>query len=238
MSNPHDGHRERMRNRFLQDAASLADHELIELMLFYSLPRKNTNELAHALLNRFSSLKGVFTADMAELCDVPGMGGNSAVLVKCVAELAARFYTEKEKRIGFYTVAEAAEYIVDLLYPCTSEELHIFCLDSGLKLIGSKKLAEGSVIAVAVNTRHIVKTAINMDAVYVILAHNHPGSSPFPSIQDIEMTNSISSVLEGVGIKLCDHIITSGRQFYSFSKGCEYNVDREDLMHIGEMYDE
>ncbi|MBQ4061526.1 MAG: DNA repair protein RadC [Christensenellaceae bacterium] len=238
MDNPHKGHRQRMRDRFLNDPKNFADHEMLELLLYYAIPRRDTNELAHDLIARFSTLKGVLLADVEELCMVNGISKSTAVLIRSVAELANRYYTEKTERPAFYTMAESSEYIVNMLYGSTVEEFHVFCLDAGLKLIGHKQISKGDVTSVSVKTRMVVQTAINMSAQYVILAHNHPGGSPQPSMQDIEMTQSLNTLLAGVGVKVCDHIITSGRRFYAFSKLAEFSIDDEKLMILGEMYDE
>lgn len=225
MRNVHAGHRERLKDKFIEYGRDgLEEHEILELLLFYAIPQKNTNELAHRLLDKFGSLSGVLDASMEELMEVPGVGKHCAVLMKVVVEVGRSYFLNEKKKERFTTVAEAAEYIIKVLYAKKNELFYLFCLDSGLHLLGYKCISEGSVEQVPVDMRKVVSTVLNLNAVYVILAHNHPNGTARPSRADIELTQQIANTLAPLNIAVCDHIITAGNDFYSFSRQGSFSV--------------
>ena len=237
MDNPHKGHRERLRSRFVKTGGEgLEDHELLELLLFYALPRRDTNAIAHALIKKFASIKGVLSAETEELCAAEGVSMSTAVLIKASAALAKRFYADKSVRPCLAAVGDAAEYIVNVLYGLTAEEFHIFCLDMGLRLIGQTKINRGDAGKVTVNKRAAVQAAINMNAAFVILAHNHPGGTPRPSMSDIELTGELSALLSAVDIKVCDHIITADSGFYSFARHSAFTIEQAKTLLAADKY--
>jgi DNA repair protein RadC len=217
MSNPHCGHRNRLREKFLNFGREcLSEHELLELLLYSSIPRKNTNGIAHDLIEKFGSLRGVLSAEMDDLVTVPGVGPNCAFNIKLATEIGRHYFLTESNLKRFASVGEASEYIVNLLFEKREEHFYIFCLDMNLKLAGQQLLFKGSLDQVSVNIREIVQIALRYNAAYVILAHNHPSGSPNPSRADIHVTSEIMHALDPIGVKMVDHIITSGRSFYSF----------------------
>ncbi len=210
----HDGHRERLKNKFLRTfGEGLEDHELIELLLFYGIPRVNTNEIAHRLFNRFGTIRGVLDAGIDDLCSVDGVGLNSSVLIKVVASLAGRYYLQScDKRKAFVTFSQIAEYLKALYIGASKEIIYLLLFNNSMKLIADERIGEGNVNGVILQIGKIVRRAIEENASYVIIAHNHPESLPIASNADIEATNRLKQSLDNVNIKLIDHfIVGSGR---------------------------
>ena len=204
----HDGHRQRMKTEFLARPDSFPDHKLLELLLFYVNPRSDTNPLAHELLDRFGSLAGVLDAAPEELQKVKGVGEHAAVLFKAAKELSGRYLTA---RTQVDDIARSARDYYALLRPyffgARNEQLCLLCLDGKGKVLGIRKLGEGSVNAVSVTTRLIAEAALSLNASGVVLAHNHVSGIAFPSADDIATTESLASILSRLGIELADHVI-------------------------------
>jgi len=237
MQNIHAGHRERLKNKFIRlGAEGLEEHELLELLLFYAIPQKNTNPIAHALIEKFGSLVNVINADIKELTEVSGIGMHAATLIKLQASLAKVYYTTVPKKKCLRSIGEASEYIVNHLYEYKSEVFYVFALDVNLGLLGHKLIAEGDIDKVSVDVKKVVSFALDVRAAYLILAHNHPNGAAVPSYADIAMTKQIVSVLSSLGVGVCDHIITSGRNFYSFNKQKQFCSQRDEQMLYAAQY--
>lgn len=204
----HDGHRQRMKTEFLARPDSFPDHKLLELLLFYVNPRSDTNPLAHELLDRFGSLAGVLDAAPEELQKVKGVGEHAAVLFKAAKELAGRYLTA---RTQVDDIARGPRDYYALLRPyffgARNEQLCLLCLDGKNKVLGIRRLGEGSVNAVSVTTRLIAEAALSLNASGVVLAHNHVSGIAFPSADDIATTEGLASILSRLGIELEDHVI-------------------------------
>lgn len=204
----HDGHRQRMKTEFLARPDSFPDHKLLELLLFYVNPRSDTNPLAHELLDRFGSLAGVLDAAPEELQKVKGVGEHAAVLFKAAKELAGRYLTA---RTQVDDIARGPQDYYALLRPyffgARNEQLCLLCLDGKNKVLGIRRLGEGSVNAVSVTTRLIAEAALSLNASGVVLAHNHVSGIAFPSADDIATTEGLASILSRLGIELEDHVI-------------------------------
>ncbi|MBR4079186.1 MAG: RadC family protein [Christensenellaceae bacterium] len=223
----HAGHRERLRNKFINlGHEALEEHELLELLLFYAIPQKNTNPIAHALINRFGSIKGVMEAEIRELCEVNGISEYSASLIKLQAALAKVYYTTVPKKLRLATVGQAAEYVINQLYGRKTEAFYAFALDINLGLLGYRMIAEGEIDSVSVSIRKLAAYALDTQAAYLLLAHNHPNGSARPSREDIDLTGYIVSGLQPLGIGVCDHIITAGKDFYSFNQKKIFTSER------------
>ena len=190
----HSGHRARLRQTYLRGGIdSLSDVNRLELLLFYAVPRRDTNQLAHALLQEFGSFSAVMGADVARLTKVDGISENAAVLIQLVGQLSA--CAERER----------------------AETVYILCLDGKCKLLACRKLGEGSINAADISTRKIVETALHHNAVSVVLAHNHPNGICRPSAEDESTTLRIWHALDAVDIQLVDHIIVSGSDYCSMA---------------------
>ncbi|MBQ9942633.1 MAG: RadC family protein [Christensenellaceae bacterium] len=223
----HKGHRQRMRERFLKTGlAGFADHEILELVLFYAIPRKDTNPIAHRLIKRFGSLKGVLSADIADLSAVEGVGDSAALLLRLFADISRLYMTPETKGAVLDTAKKAADYLWPRFMGLSNEEAHLICLDTRYRIIHEELIAQGCLSAVPVFPRKIVALALQHDAASVILTHNHPGDDPQPSKADVETTLDVSKALGAVDIALSDHIIMGADRYYSFSDNTTHVLER------------
>lgn len=223
----HDGHRERMRERFkLTRFDGMQEHEMLEMLLYYSIPRVNTNEYAHELLNYFGSLEKVFEADIDELQKVKGIGENSAILIKMMLPLFnaySKSSVRKKKTIKFNGSNDCGEYLMKY-YSCIPNEVVVaMCVEPNGKLLAIEKISEGDAAGCCVNFRKIVELALKYpQSAGVIIAHNHPKGLSLPSREDINATNEINRMLEGMSIKLFDHIIVAPDDFVSMASSAGF----------------
>ena len=214
----HDGHRKRLRERFVEHSlTSFNDINSLELLLAYAIPRKDTNELAHKLLDTFGSLQAVFDATHQELLAVDGIGENAAVLISLIPQIykkAAVCEANKIKKCN--TVELLAKYLQPRFMNERDEILIMVCLDSNLTVINCVEVARGVVNAVETNPRRITELALKSRATAVALAHNHPDGLSLPSVEDDCFTKQVKDILESVHIKLVDHIIFAGEKWTSY----------------------
>ena len=219
-SSIHGGHRERLREQYFRDGGldGFSDVQVLEFLLFYTRKQVDTNEIAHRLLDAFGSLKGVFEARPEQLVKVQGMGKESAILISMMREMYKRYYQclamEKEKqKISNRSLAQ--DYCQALMAGQRTEQFRVICLDAQCKVIGNRKITEGSLSEVAAYPRIVVEAALNYNAHSVILTHNHPGGTPAPSPEDISSTLQLQKLLGGLGIIVLDHIIVANETTYS-----------------------
>lgn len=213
----HKGHRERLRKRFLEHGLdSFSDIEALELLLFYALPRRNTNPLAHALLKTFGSFRAVMEARTEDLARVEGIGENAACLIRLVAGFGRR-YMISGRRPGkpLRSSADAGEYFLPLFAYETDELVYVACLDSGGVVKYCRGIARGMSNKVDFSSRDIVDTALRSNASHVIIAHNHLSGTAMPSNADISTTNKLNAALSLIGVELDDHIIVCDGDFVS-----------------------
>ena len=204
----HDGHRERLKKRFLNSPDSFENHELLELILFYAIPRKNTNETAHKLLDRFGSVKGILDANIEALVEVDDIGPNVALYIKALAKLLSKYeYTEKKSDGILKTPATLNIFLKSLFVGTQNETSYLLLFDNSKKLLLCEKVGEGYSMEHTLSLRKIASSAISSNAAFAILAHNHPGGKAIPSGADIQATNRIKSLLESLGVVLMEHFI-------------------------------
>ena len=217
MMGVHDGHRQRKKEQFRQHGLdAFADHEALELLLYYAIPRQDTNPVAHRLLERFGSLDGVFSASFAELESVDGVGESAATLIRLLFPLCRRVRTAGTGHdVILNSTERAGAYFLDLFFGEKQEVFYEACLDAKGKLTACCPLAEGSADSVSVNVRKVVENALNANASHVILSHNHPSGIALPSDADNRTTIQIRRALEGIGVRLADHIIVADGDFVS-----------------------
>ena len=215
----HDGHRERMKKRFIESGLDGFDNlNALEMLLFYALPRKNTNEIAHDLIGRFGSLSDVLSADIEELMTVDGIGENAAILINLVTQMNKRYLEERSlKKQVIANCEDAGKYFVAKFAYETNEKVYALLLNSSNAIICCKEIGSGVVNGAEISIRELMELGIKYKAVSVILSHNHPGGTLQPSLEDELCTAKIKSALNLVGIKLIDHIIVSDSIFLSLS---------------------
>ncbi len=215
-TNVHEGHRQRLKNRFLGTGfESFETHNILEMLLFYSVPRKDTNDLGHELLNRFGSLKGVFDAPVEELIKVKGITENSAVLIKMIPAIAREYLVDKHSEDRIYDTAEkVASYFLDKYFGETKEIVYAMLLSSNFELISVIPVSSGTVTTVQVHPRQIADLVVMHNASMVILAHNHPNGNVCPSMDDIETTTSLLNAFIPIDITLLEHFVIAGDEYY------------------------
>ena len=217
----HDGHREKMRRRFLSGGLEqFADHEALELLLYYAIPRRDTNPIAHALIDRYGSLSAVLAAPVEDLQKVEGIGESAAILLKLVPRLCAkaRLADADRQELILNTASRAGAYLLERFYGEQNEVIYQLCLDRKGKLLACKKLGEGSIASAALDVRKLVENAILHSASSVVLAHNHPSGIASPSHEDYAATDRARNALETIGVALADHIIVADGDVVSLAE--------------------
>lgn len=216
----HDGHRQRLKERYRMEGLDHFDElQVLELLLFYCIPRQDTNPLAHRLLDHFGSLSQVFEAPIGELEKIPGMGKNTAAFLHLVRD-TGRYYqvnrTMQEKIL--LTTEQCGAYLTSFFFGRRNETVFILCLDAKCKVLCCKEIGEGSVNSAGVPVRRVVEAALGVNATTVVLAHNHPSGLALPSSEDVQTTYRVAAALETVDITLADHIIVADGDFVSLAQ--------------------
>ncbi|MDE7218470.1 MAG: DNA repair protein RadC [Oscillospiraceae bacterium] len=216
----HNGHRDRKREQFLRcGAESFADHELLEMLLYYAIPQRDTNPIAHSLMERFGSLQAVLSAPPEELMEVPYIKEKAAVLLRLAPALYQRVLMGGEDReVILDTRERVGEFFRGLFMTHTAEVMYQLCLDGKGKKKSLHKLSEGDVGSVGVNIRQIVENALRSRAAAVVLAHNHPSGVALPSHEDQIATRMAAEALGTVGVRLADHIIVADNDYVSMAE--------------------
>lgn len=205
----HSGHRQRVKDEFrARGLEGWPDHRALELLLFYAIPQGDVNGLAHDLIDRFGSLAGVLDASEDELRKVPGVGEHTSLLLQLIPAVGAR-YREQRSDLGelVQTPREAAALLEPYFFGARNEMVYILCLDGKCKLLGIRKVSEGSIYASDINIRRIVEEAMGLRAAAIYLAHNHVNNLAFPSAEDWQATDVIRAALAPVGLNLIDHLV-------------------------------
>ncbi len=215
--NIHEGHRARQKEKYRRHGLeSFTDIEALELLLYYAIPRTDTNELAHALLKRFHSFRGVMQAELAELLEVPGIGENAATLLRLVTDLGSRYQRSGSARGDrILSSSEAGAVLLPHFEFCAEERCVLLCMDSAGRLIDSHMLGKGTSSMVGLDAREIVEIVLRDKAARVILAHNHVSGIALPSNADLEVTARLYRMLQMIGVEFTDHIIVSDGDYVS-----------------------
>ncbi len=210
----HDKHRERLKAKFADTPEILEDHELLELLLFYSIPRKNTNEEAHKILERFGNIKNVFDAGLPALVQVDGIGEKSALFFRVISEVLRRYEICRENDCDDLLEENTSlrKYLTDLFVGTTNEALYLLLFTANNKLICCEKMSEGFSCGTALPVREILSSVLANNAASAILAHNHPGGKAIPSSQDINLTHRLRTVLMNIEVRLKEHYVVAGNQ--------------------------
>ena len=243
--NPHKNHRERVKRKYLDHGIEcFADHEILEMILFYSVPQKDTNELAHCLIDRFGSLRGVLNATPEELSEVNGIKEHSAVLLGIIRDVNRRcVLSEVKKGELFDTVSKIGNYLIGYFSGLSYERVAVMLLDNSMRLIDCVKISDGTVSGATVDYRLIAQIAMSRHATSVVLAHNHPFGVIVPSRDDREISRAVEAALSVLGINLIEHIIVNEEAFtptmlgkYSYIRSVPYNAKMPENFE-GKFYD-
>jgi len=215
-----DGHRARMRARLLTAGPdALADYELLEMVLFIALPRRDTKPIAKTLMDRFGSFAGAIAAPLNDLRNVEGIGESGAAALKTVQAAALRLAKAEvmerpvlanwDRLMDYLTAAMARERI---------EQFRVLFLDTRNRLLADEAQARGTVNHTPVYPREVVKRALELQATAIILVHNHPSGDPTPSRDDVEMTREVANAARALSIVLHDHVIVGNGRWLSFRR--------------------
>jgi len=219
--NPHAGHRDRMKERYIVNGfEGFSDHEILEILLYYCYsPRLDTNKVAHRMIEQFGSLHNLFDAGVNEIVERCKVTKHVAVMVSMVPQLARSYNLSKwRKRARLTTSKQSGEYCKSLFLGEVNECMYVICLNHQRYIIHTEKVSEGSLTQTMVYPRLIVQTALTHKAVAIILAHNHPGRALTASKSDIDLTQLIIKALDAIDITIDDHIIIAGESYLSFSE--------------------
>lgn len=212
----HDDHRKRMKEKFRQHGLqSFADHEVLELLLYYAIPRVDTNDTAHYLLERFGTLEQVVHAPVEELMKVKGVGENAALFLTLIPAAYQRIVQSEKAEKILNSVEKSGQYFMRLLQHEHKEVIYMACLDQKCKVISCHRLAEGDVNVAPLSIRQAAERALAANASMVQLAHNHPSGIALPSEEDIYVTRMIKDILYPLNIQLIDHIVVADGDFVS-----------------------
>ncbi|MGL4973888.1 MAG: RadC family protein [Bosea sp. (in: a-proteobacteria)] len=217
------GHRDRLRERFVEAGAdALPDYELLELVLFRSIPRRDVKPLAKDLIKRFGSFAEVIGAPASRLAETPGLGASTVLDLKIVEGAARRLAKGAvTRRAVLSSWSSVIEYCRAAMAFSEIEQFRILFLDKKNALLADEVQQTGTVDHTPVYPREVVKRALELSATAVILVHNHPSGDPTPSVADIKMTREIIDVAKPLGIQVHDHIIV-GRDGHASLKGLGY----------------
>ena len=203
----HTGHRERMKAEFLaRGLEGWPDHRVLELLLFYTIPQGDVNDLAHELVERFGSLAGVLDASVEELKKVKGVGDHTAVFLRMLPAVLGRYQGARTRLSAIINSPEEAyAWLEPYFFGARNEMVYVLCLDGKRQVLGVRKVAEGSIELAEVNTRRIAEEGLRAAQIYV--AHNHVSNLAIPSQADWLTTDTLRGALRPIGIELIDHLV-------------------------------
>ena len=208
-----------MKERFMKSGLDdFAPHNVLEFLLFYSIPRGDTNPIAHRLIDAFGSLSGVFDATPEELMKVSGVGESTAILISMIPQMARKYLEDKADAVNVVGgCGDIGAYLLPKFVGRTNEALMMVSIDNKNKVISCSVVAEGTVDSAKVSRRKVMEEAMKVKATRVILAHNHPRGVAVPSAEDVAMTREIGRLFAQVGIELVDHIIIADDDYVSMA---------------------
>lgn len=217
-ANPHQGHRENVRRRYTAGGLEVfAPHEILELLLYYAIPQKDTNPLAHRLIDAYGSLSRVLSAPAKELQTVEGVGERTAAFLSLVFQIG-RWIRLEEKRaesVNFLSAEFAGRYVRELFAGRECEAVCELCLNQRGNLIMCHDAANRSIVSVLTDIRSLLQNAIFSNSEYVVIARNHPGGKAIPAPEDYASARRLQEAFRNVNIKLYDHIIVGNGDYVS-----------------------
>ncbi len=217
---PHEGHRQRMKERFLQEGLThFSGHEVLEMLLYYALPYRDTNELGHRLEQSFGSLAKVLEADYHDLVKVEGVTPHVATLIAFCGQLARR-YQREQYAMGtvLYDATSIGKYLLPWFSGAKDESVVLLSMDNRHKVLNTTRVFEGSVNSTQFNIRGAVHQVLRDNATVVVMAHNHPNGHALPSKADLDTTARFARVLEELNIRLFDHLVMAEDDFVSLAE--------------------
>ncbi len=223
--NLHDGHRERVRQEFLQHGfdRNTPPHKILEILLFYCVQRADTNPIAHELIKKYGSVAAVLDAPVEDLAAFKGLSERSAVLLKLIMPIAQRYiYDKQEQKPTFKSLDSIGKYILGTFLGETREKVGVMCLDTKGGMLDFAFLGEGNLDSVGLSNRDLAKRVLDCGATAAVLCHNHPNGIALPSDNDISLTKQVAETLSNIGVQLIDHVIVTDSDFVSMAQSEKY----------------
>lgn len=221
MSGIHDEHRERLDRKVREHGLEMLEpHEQLEHLLYAVIPRGDTNEIAHRLLERFITISGVLNADVEELVKIKGVGRRTAMFLTTMPSMLGivERSVKYEEPPRLFELDEIFDYASTYLRGRLMEAAYLFSLNSAFKLLAVSKVSEGTQNEMYIQPKKVVKQAIMDNAMLALIVHNHPCGNPNPSFEDIALSRTLNDALEAVDIRLVDSVIISGNEIYSIKE--------------------
>lgn len=217
--NINSGHRKRLREKFVFGSGrALFDYEKLELLLSYSIPRRDVKPLAKALMLHFGSFQNLMNASMEELTSVKGIGENSATLIMLVHELCCTYLEEKSLKKDFMlNPTDAVNFARMKIGGCSKEIYMVIFLNAQNQIISYECVQKGTINRTAIYSRELVECCLRHKAVSIVIVHNHPSGFAMPSTDDLSVTLKLTKALQLINVKLYDHIIVTAAEFYSMA---------------------
>lgn len=212
------GHRSRMLNSFIErGSSSFEDYQLLEMLLFYVIPRRDVKPIAKNLLADFGCLENVLSTPPDQLVNIQGVGKKTAAYLNLIYDVVKRLRDDKCKNFKVIEkLDDAVDYFMEMFqYEYKGERFAVMMLDNSNKIINCRFLSEGSVNSTEISIRKLVELVISFNAVSVIIAHNHPNGIAYPSNEDINFTLKLRDMLSNLGVYLADHIILNEKEALS-----------------------
>lgn len=216
----HKEHRQRIKERYEEYGLdNFQEHEVLEMLLFYTIARKNTNPVAHRLINQFGSLDKVLSAPVSELEKIEGVGHTTALYLKTLHDLEKYRAVHRLSNVAIISnIQECANYMLPFFKDCKVEKAYILCLDAKGQILNCREVAEGTMNATNISVRKIAEIVLSEGAAAVVLAHNHPTGIALPSERDIATTVQIEQTLAAIDVGLIDHLIIENGEYTSMAE--------------------
>ena len=213
----HKEHRKRLRERFDKDPGGFTKHELLELLLFYAIPRRNVNPVAHKLLAKYGSVKNVLRADGKDLAEVDGIGESAATYLNLIGKLLDVVADEKQDETKIYRFDDIKIYLLNLFKAATAEQFCAIYLSKNERILFKEVYTDNDKNGVSVDMIPFSRSFSNVKPYAVVIAHNHPSGNPKPSANDDVATEKLATMFLLHGVKLYDHVIVAGKKVYSYN---------------------
>ena len=212
----HSGHRQRLKDKFISAKETFSEHEILELLLFYSIPRKNTNDIAHKLIDTFGSLSEILKADVNSLKLVDGLGENSAIFLNLLGYVNKLTNISSNTNFSLSTISDAKQRIISLFKDANHEIFYVIYLNKKDLVTKIEKFDSGDKTKVLVNLQELTKSVILNNPTSIIVCHNHFSKYPKPSADDDRLTAKLIYLLNSLKVNFYDHLIVSGEETYSY----------------------